>query len=485
MDAATTVFRMNCPERPFRVPRPRMVIAGTHSGAGKTSVVTATLAAMRARGVPVYPFKTGPDYIDPAFHAHVTGTVSRNLDSWLLDAAVLRGLFTRNSGEEGIAVIEGVMGLFDGKGSGHVGSTAHVAEVLDAPVVLVLNAQGLSRSAAAMVAGYASFHPGTRVCGVIANRVKSPRQYALIRESVEADCGIPCLGYLPENPAFVLRSRHLGLVPASEVAALDAVVSALEEAAAATIDLDALVAIARSAPLAQRGALPAMIPGPVSSPDIPFPVRIGVARDAAFSFYYQDNFDLLTAMGAELVFFSPVHDAALPEALHGLYLGGGFPEVFAADLAANPSMRLSVRTALAGGMPAYAECGGMAYLCASLTDGGGTSYSMAGFFQSRVEMTGKLQPFGYAEVEFTRDTILGPAGTRVRTHEFHYSRLVPENGETADALTIRKDGAPSWNGGLAKGNVLAAYPHMHFYTAPALARSFLERCAAFKKGRAT
>lgn len=472
---------MNCPELPFRVPRPRVVIAGTHSGAGKTSVVTAILAAMRARGVPVYPFKTGPDYIDPAFHAHVTGTVSRNLDSWLLDATMLRGLFTRNSGEEGIAVIEGVMGLFDGKGAGHEGSTAHVAEVLDAPVVLVVNAQGLSRSAAAMVAGYASFHPGTRVCGVIANRAKSPRQYALIRESVEADCGIPCLGYLPENPAFVLRSRHLGLVPASEVAALDAVVSALEEAADATIDIDVLVAIARSASPAQRGTLPAMATGPGG----PLPVRIGVARDAAFSFYYQDNFDCLTTMGAELVFFSPMHDAALPEALHGLYLGGGFPEVFAAALAANSAMRLSVRAALAGDMPAYAECGGMAYLCASLTDGGGTSYPMAGFFQSRVEMTGKLQPFGYAEVEFARDTILGPAGTRVRTHEFHYSRLVPENGETADALTIRKDDAPSRNGGLAKGNVLAAYPHMHFYTAPALARSFLERCAAFKKGRAT
>lgn len=454
--------------------RPRLVVAGTHSGAGKTSVVTALLAAFRARGVPLYPFKTGPDYIDPAFHTHVTGTVSRNLDSWLLDADTVCGLFARNTGERGLAVIEGVMGLFDGKGAGHEGSTAHVAEILKAPVVLVLNAQGLSRSAAAMVMGYASFNPGVSVRGVIANRVRSERQYTLIRDSVERSCGVPCLGYLPENPSFALCSRHLGLVPANEVEALDAIVASLGEAAEQTMDLDALCALARTAPPVPRGRLPV--------PDASFPVTIGVARDAAFSFYYQDNLDLLAAMGATIVHFSPLRDAALPEGLHGLYLGGGFPEVFAADLAANASMRRSVREAACSGLPVYAECGGMAYLCAALTDGAGVSHLMANVFRSRVAMTGRLQRFGYAEAEFSRDTILGPIGTRVRSHEFHYSRLEEEEGEAADAFQMRKDGAEPWTGGLTKGNVLAAYPHVHFYSRPSLARNFLSRCALFAGG---
>ena len=455
---------------------PRIVIAGTHSGAGKTSVTTAILAALRARGVPLYPFKTGPDYIDPAFHTHVTGTPSRNLDAWLLDAPALRGLFARSSGRSGLAVIEGVMGLFDGKGAGHEGSTAHVAELLEAPVVLVISAKGLSRSAAAMVAGYKSFHPRVRITGVIANLVRSERQFALIKRSIEDVCGIPCLGYLPEDPAFALESRHLGLVPSEEVAALDAIVAALGKTARETIDLEALVALAEAAP-----PLPRVKAFSALAADS-FRVRLGVARDAAFSFYYQDNLDLLRAMGAELAFFSPLRDAALPEGCHGLYLGGGFPEVFAAALAQNAPMRSSVRDAVAGGMPAYAECGGMAYLCRSLTDAAGDEYPMAGVFRSRVTMTAKLQHFGYATAEFLRDTILGPAGTRVRVHEFHYSQLLPaeEPGATAGCLHLQKDDA-SWRGGLAMETVLAAYPHIHFYSNPSLARNFLSRCAAFKE----
>ncbi|SBV98830.1 Cobyrinic acid A,C-diamide synthase [uncultured delta proteobacterium] len=452
---------------------PRLVIAGTHSGAGKTSVVTAALAALRARGVPLRPFKVGPDYIDPAFHAHVTGTPSRNLDSWLLDAPVLRGLFAR-AANGGLSLIEGVMGLFDGKGSGHEGSTAHVAEILDAPVVLVISAQGLSRSAAAMVAGYASFHPRVRVGGVIVNRVKSARQYGLIRDSVEKACAVPCLGYLPENPDFALQSRHLGLVPSQEVAELDAVVAHLALAAGETIDLDGLMALADGAPPLPAGELPRV--------EGSFPVRIGVARDSAFSFYYQDNFDLLQTLGAELVFFSPMRDRSLPDALHGLYLGGGFPEVFAQALAANGPMRSAIREAVSGGLPVYAECGGMAYLCVSLADAAGTVFPMAGVFPHRAVMTGKLQRFGYAEAEFCRETVLGPAGTRVRTHEFHYSRIEPEDG-TEGCYRMRKDGVTPWRGGLASGNVLAAYPHIHFYSNPSLPRNFLARCGAFKAGR--
>lgn len=472
--AEPTLYRMCVTPENTSPPRPRLVIAGTHSGAGKTSVITAVLAALRARGVPLYPFKVGPDYIDPAFHARVTGVASRNLDSWLLDAKTLRALFFRNSGAEGVAVIEGVMGLFDGKGAGHAGSTAHVADLLAAPVVLVLDARGLSRSAAAMVAGYAGFHPGSTVRGVIVNRVKSARQYAIIKESVESACAVPCLGYLPENAAFALRSRHLGLVPSGEVTGLDDVVAALGNAAAAHCDLDGLLCLARSAPPLPAGGPPA--------PGASFPVRLGVARDEAFSFYYQDNFDLLRALGAQLVFFSPIRDPALPENIHGLYLGGGFPEMFASSLGANVAMRHEVRRAAAEGMPVYAECGGMIYLCAFLTDADGERHPMAGVFRREAAMTARLQHFGYAEALYARDTILGPAGTRVRTHEFHYSRLAGGAGEVADAYVMHKDGFPIRREGLVLPNVLAAYPHIHFYSNPALAASFLARCAAFREG---
>ncbi len=458
------------------LPYPRLVVAGTHSGSGKTSVVTALLAALRARGGVVRPFKVGPDYIDPAFHSHVTGVPSRNLDSWLVDAPVLRGLFGRNAPPlgQGLSVIEGVMGLFDGKGSGHEGSTAHVAELLRAPVILVIDARGLSRSAAALVSGYASFSPGITVAGVIANRVAGERQYGLIRESVEAACHIPCLGYLPDDPSFALRSRHLGLIPATEVASLDAIVEALGRAADRTLDMDALVAAAEAAPPLPEGALP-----PAGER---IPVRLGIARDAAFTFYYQDNLDLLASMGAELVPFSPMRDAALPDALHGLYLGGGFPEVFAAPLAANKAMRGAVENAAMRGMPMYAECGGMAYLCSGLTDADGREFPMAGVFRARVVMTSRLQRFGYAEMEFARDTILGPAGTRVRVHEFHYSALVPpEEEERAAGCFLLRKGQAAWHGGLARDRVVAGYPHIHFCSNPSLARNFLLACREYQK----
>ncbi|MDL2209201.1 cobyrinate a,c-diamide synthase [Desulfovibrio sp. OttesenSCG-928-O18] len=449
--------------------RPRLVIAGTHSGSGKTSVVTALLSALTCRGISVQPFKVGPDYIDPAFHTFVTGVPSRNLDSWLLEAAVLRGLFQKHAPAKGhgVSIIEGVMGLFDGKGATHEGSTAHVAELLTCPVVLVISASGLSRSAAAMVMGYASFHPGARVAGVICNRIKTEHQYALIKESVERECGIPCLGYLPENPDFSLGSRHLGLVPAGEVANLAAKAAALGKAAAATIDLEALLALAENAPLVESAPLPP-VPGP-------FRVRLGVARDEAFSFYYQDNLDLLQAMGAECVPFSPMRDAALPQNIHGLYFGGGFPEVFGAALADNGAMRMAVRNAVRGGLPVYAECGGMAYLCASLTDADGREHQMTGVFPESVAMTGKLQRFGYATAEFLEDTVLAPAGARVRVHEFHYSRLVPASD--TGCLQLRKDEGTAWRDGLRLSNVLACYPHIHFYANTALAADFLACCA--------
>ncbi len=456
---------------------PRLVVAGTHSGAGKTSAVTALLTAFGFGGVPVRPFKVGPDYIDPSFHTHVTGVPSRNLDSWLLDEGTLRGLFSKNAfeGTEGLSIIEGVMGLFDGKGSGHEGSTAHVAQLLKALVVLVIDARGLSRSAAALVSGYAEFHPRVPVAGVIVNRVRNERQYSLIRDAVVGSSVVPCLGYLPEDPDSVLHGRHLGLIPSNEVAALDSIVAALGRAALRHIDLDACLSLARAAP---------PLPGAELAPvETGAPVRLGVARGPAFSFYCQDYLDYLVSMGAELVFFSTMRESVLPGGIHGLYIGGGFPEIFAEMLSANRSMRASVREALEGGLPCYAECGGMAYLCRSLVGVEGKEHAMVGFFSNRTTMTGKLQRFGYAEAEFLHDTVMGPAGSRVRTHNFHYSRLEGDVDGAGGCCRRHKDGVKSWGEGLARNNVLAAYPHVHFYSNPALARNFLNRCAVFGVAR--
>ncbi len=512
---------------------PRLVLAATHSGAGKTSVCAALMAAFSRRGLAVRPYKTGPDYIDPSFHSRITGQPSINLDSWLLPAPVLYGLFTRRAAGPGafppkgptapakgsaapaqeLALVEGVMGMFDGRGTGHEGSTAHVAELLRAPVVLVINGRGISRSAAALVSGYARFHPSAPVSGVIVNRA-GERLYALLKNIIEDQTGVPCFGHLPEDSAFALPGRHLGLVPADEVERFDAVVEKLAQAAERHLDLPGLLDLARAAPKLAAGKAYTYERGALEETTaLRPPLRIGVARDAAFSFYYQDNLDLLRELGAELVFFSPLRDAALPPGLHGLYLGGGFPEVHAAVLEANGSFRKDIKTALENGLPAYAECGGLVYLCAALENpspdsgaveaaasvtakggkGGcvpGGTFSLAGFFPYTARMGTKLRRFGYAEVELTRDTVLGPAGTAFRAHEFHYSFLeLPEKEPLACLVRKpgREHGADAWRDGLVKKRVYAAYAHLHFYSNPATARNFLLACREFRNaaGEAT
>ncbi|MDR2076215.1 MAG: cobyrinate a,c-diamide synthase [Desulfovibrio sp.] len=496
---------------------PRLVLAGTHSGAGKTSLAAALAAAFVRQGLSVFPYKIGPDYIDPAFHARIAGRPCRNLDSWLLPETTLRRIFCRSAAEDGLAVIEGVMGLFDGLESGHEGSTAQVARILDAPILLVLDAKGLSRSAAALVRGYDRFLPDVRLSGVLLNRVSGAKHYALLKAAVEDAAGVPCLGFLPAGTDFSLESRHLGLVPAQEVADLDSRITALAEAARQFLDLPALLRLARTAPplrpppeTAPRGQCPSAAGRPL---------RIGLARDAAFSFYYQDNLDLLAELGAQIVPFSPLEDARLPENLHGLYLGGGFPEVFAPQLARNASLRSSLAAALEDGLPCYAECGGLVYLTQSITipspcrrgkagtagrdpAGPPETYPLAGFFPCRSVMTSRLQHFGYATLALLRDTLLGPAGTTFRVHEFHYSRLegeteaapegadpgrpeapaapvVPGENPALPSLvySARKPGGAVRTGGLARRNTLALYPHLHFHACPESALSFLQNCA--------
>lgn len=496
---------------------PRLVIAGTHSGSGKTTVSTALMALLSQKKHTVLPFKVGPDYIDPAFHAFITGRPSRNLDSWLLPHDGVIDIFRAFAGNQAgeLAVVEGVMGLYDGQGSTWDGSTAQVATILKAPVILVIDGRGMAASAAAMVAGFARFLPGLNLAGVICNRVSGPRHYSIIQAAILERTEIPCLGWLPANPAFSLPRRHLGLVQAEELPDLRERLHAMVDLAMATLDIDGLVEIARSAPALEpqfktefpeldfalreeRLSLPADAEH-ASSRTATSPRRkprpaIGVAKDPAFSFYYQDNLDFLESLGATLVPFSPLNDEALPENLDGLYLGGGFPEVFAGRLEANFPFRNSLRASLEQGLPTYAECGGMLYLCSSLTplppaEGGlEKAYAMTGFFPHHAFMTERLQNFGYVRVTFLKDCLLGPAGFSFRAHEFHYSFLeLPEDeahGAEHDPLAngaspvflIQKPDGRTWYGGLQKGRVLAGFPHLHFHACRGAAAHFVTVC---------
>lgn len=456
--------------------KPRILIAGAHSGVGKTSISSGLMAALTRRGLTVQPFKVGPDYIDPAFHSFVTGRQSRNLDSWILPESTLRSLFCKNAPDsgQGLSIVEGVMGLFDGHIQAGAGSSAHVAQILSAPTILVINGAAMARSAAALVHGYDHFQPGFKLSGVIINKVSGQAHYELLKDFVEKEAGVKCYGYLAKNPDLALESRHLGLVPSVEVDGLSVRLGLLSEAVEETVDVDGLLDLAENAP--DFEGCPAYAPVKPCSK-----MRLGLASDSAFNFYYQDGLDLLTELGAELVPFSPIADACLPPDLDGLYIGGGFPEVFAADLEANESLRSEIREALDAGLPAYAECGGLMYLGQRLTDLEGHKHWMVGFFPQETVMTKRLQNFGYVEVSFERDTVLGPAGSSIRAHEFHHSRL--EGPEADYSLNISKSETRSWLGGLVKNKVLAAYPHLHFQANPTLAFNFLEACRRYADRR--
>jgi cobyrinic acid a,c-diamide synthase len=434
------------------------------------------MAALVRRGINVQPYKTGPDYIDPAFHTFVTGRQSRNLDSWLLDQATVLALFSRHAPDsgQGLSIIEGVMGLFDGHIREQTGSSAHLARILAAPVVLVINGAAIARSAAALVRGFDQFEPGLRLAGVIINQTSSEAHYGLLKSYVENEAGVPCFGHLLKNPALTLESRHMGLIPAGEVKDLSDKLERLAEAAIATLDLDGLVKLAETAPELDFSPFP----GPAAPPGPP--IRLGLARDSAFNFYYQDGLDLLTSLGAELAPFSPLADTALPCDLSGLYLGGGFPEIFAAELSANRMLRHEIRQVLEDGLPAYAECGGLMYLAQTMVDKSGRAHEMAGFFPVTTVMASGLRNFGYATAFFEADTVLGPAGTRVRVHEFHHSMIKDEKPEDY-VLKMEKSPGREWLGGLARKNVLAAYPHIHFAANPALAANFLENCRKYRR----
>ncbi|HBQ64239.1 MAG TPA: cobyrinate a,c-diamide synthase [Clostridiales bacterium] len=496
---------------------PRFILAGTHSGCGKTTVSAGVMAALVKRGLQVQPYKVGPDYIDPMFHTYITGRASRNLDSWLLDAETLAYLFHRAARGMDLAVVEGVMGLYDGCSvSSMEGSTAHVARLLNCPVILVIQARGMSLSAAALVNGYMDFMGGSDIRGVILNGISSPGLFLHLKKIIEENTGVRVVGYLPESEDYTLAERHLGLVPDSGVPDLKEKVAKLAARVEECIDLDLLLrmakdagqfraptserfqalkaqgsriapATAHTAPAAAQTA-PAAAPtqtgaasaqtGAASARIGAASARIAVAKDEAFNFYYQDNLDLLQMLGAELLEFSPLRDRALPEEATGVYLGGGYPEVFARELSENTPMLADLKGKLNRGLPAYGECGGFMYLCRSIRDHGGNTFSMAGLFPYSCVMTEKLQRFGYVHLNFMKSCILGQPGSSVRGHEFHYSTVdaAPEEGRM-EVVKYRQTGdGPRWRDGYRQVETWAGYPHIHFWSNPETARNFVKNC---------
>lgn len=439
------------------------------------------LQALVNRGLAVQPFKVGPDYIDPMFQTAVAGRASRNLDSWLLERDVLLYLFSRNTTGADMAVIEGVMGLYDGCGGKSLaGSTAEVAEITVSPVILVVNGEGIALSIVALLKGYLEFDRNLTFGGVIINKVKSESHYRLLKSLVEEHLNLPVAGYLPPDENYTLNSRHLGLVPSGEVAGLKEKLARLAGQMEKTIDLDLILKIAAGA-----SNLPPFIFN-LKPPPTLNRVKIAVAQDQAFNFYYADNLDLLEDLGAELVFFSPLNDRQVPEGVAGLYLGGGYPEVFGAELEKNRAMPQSIRGKIDGGLPVYAECGGLIYLSRNITDRGGSKFRMTGIIPEDCKMTGSLQRFGYVEIEVVRDNVLARKGSRIRGHEFHYSRLeaVPD---LPACFEVRKSTAPkpasTWSCGFQYRNLLAGYPHLHFWSNPEFAREFVKHCVEFAENK--
>ncbi|MFZ5652422.1 MAG: cobyrinate a,c-diamide synthase [Bacillota bacterium] len=454
---------------------PRIVIAGVHSGVGKTTLSTALMRALAGLGLKVQPYKVGPDYIDPGYHTAATGRVSRNLDAWFLGEDGVREMFARSASRADISVIEGVMGLYDGRGSGGEGSTAHVARVLDAPVVLVLDARSMSRSAAAMVLGYKNFDPGLDLCGVILNRTGSERHYQILKDAIESTTGVRVLGRVGYNRDVELPERHLGLLPTHEKSNLSRLLDGLAHSIRESLDLEGMVKIAGAAP-PPRAAERQVFKDSRSAPR----VRVGVVMDAAFNFYYRDGLDLLEHLGADIVTCSSL-EGGLPPDIDGLYIGGGFPEMFAGEISRNREFIKGVRERHGRGMPVYAECGGMMFLSQSVTDFNGSRFEMAGIIPGETVMLKKRAALGYATAVPLRDNILSPAGGEIKGHEFHYSVL---NGidPSRHAYMLKKEGEDRVRqDGYASGNLLASYLHIHFAGCPREAAGFLRACERYKE----
>jgi len=449
---------------------PRLVIAAPHSHSGKTTVTLALLAALRQRGWRVAPFKVGPDYIDPQLHRQAAGSISYNLDTYLVPAGQVQETFCRVAQAADIAIVEGVMGLFDGSSpTSRTGSTAEVAALLQAPIVLVIDASGMAASVGALLHGFRTYDPEVRVAGVILNRLGSAGHMRYLAPAVERE-GVEILGYLPRDVTLTIPERHLGLLPTAEEDRVTPLLGHLTTLASRYVDLDRVLRLAHTAP-ALTHALPPLQESAQTG------IRVAWAHDEAFHFSYQENRDRLAAAGAAMVPFSPLHDDALPADIDAVWLGGGFPEHFAAQLAANTGMLTAIRQQATRGLPIYAECGGFMYLCEWLVDQRGQRHPQVGLIPGGTRMTERLQQFGYAEATFLQDTPLGPAGTTVRGHRFHYSVYEPGSPPPDCAYRVTRTTTGEVHlEGFCTHHVLATYLHIHLGSQPQMARYFVDFC---------
>lgn len=426
----------------------QFLIAAPRSGSGKTTVTCAFLAALKKRGCDPCAFKSGPDYIDPMFHRSVLGVESHNLDLYLSGRPTVQRLYAHYAAGHGAAVCEGAMGFYDGQGLSTRASAWELADALDLPVLLVVQPRGASITLAAELQGLLHFRTPSHIAGILLNDC-TEKLYSLLRPLLERETGLPVLGYLPHLPEAVIGSRHLGLKTAGEIAGLQEKIALLSDAL--VLDWDRLAALTEQ-PLPQEPP-----PFPAAAAD-GASVRIAVARDEAFCFTYAETLDALRSAGAELCFFSPVHDIALPEGACGLYLPGGYPELYAEQLSENTAMLAAIRQAIADGLPTAAECGGFLYLGRELEDADGTLWPMAGVLPGRGVKAGRLVRFGYAMLTARKDSMLFRAGEQLPIHEFHHW----DSTENGTAFSVQKNEKMQWECGFANEHFYAGFPHPYW-----------------------
>lgn len=451
---------------------PRILLTAPASGSGKTLITCGILQALVNRGMKVTSFKCGPDYIDPMFHGRVIGTRSRNLDTFFTDTETTRYLFAENASDCDIAVTEGVMGYYDGLGGIRTeGSTYDVAAAIAIPAVLIVSCRGASLSILAMIKGFLEYRPDSRIKAVILNQI-SPMIYGQLKPLMEEELGVKVLGYVPKLTDLNLESRHLGLVLPGEIEALKEKLNRLADVLEETLDLDAFCALAEETEELT-----------IQVPEIPVleelgKIRLAVAADDAFCFTYQDNLKLLETMGAELVFFSPLQDEKLPEAVDGMILSGGYPELHAKALSENVSMRTSVKTAIEAGMPCIAECGGFLYLHRELEGSDGVFFPMAGVLDAKAYRTDRLGRFGYITLTAEEDQLLGKAGMEIRGHEFHYW----DSEQCGNSFHAKKPvGKREWDCVNSSKSLYAGFPHLFFWSNPQAAYEFLKKCEEYHR----
>lgn len=456
---------------------PRLLVAGLSGGAGKTIVSMGLLLLLRDAGVDVRAFKKGPDYIDPAWLAWASAHAARNLDTYLMSAEGARTSFLRHAISGGVNLIEGNRGLFDGFDAAGTHSSAALAKLLSTPVILVVDATKITRTAAALVLGCQHLDPQVSIRGVVLNNVSAARHERVLREAIESACSIPVLGAIPRTPSNLLPERHLGLVPPQEHNAMEFLGQVLTTLMRPRIDMGMLLSIAHSAPPLEAAAPETRAPGSGRE------LKIGCVQDPAFSFYYPENLEALVRAGAEIIPVSALNDRHLPEDLDALYIGGGFPETHAQELAANAGFLDSLRRACAEGLPVYAECGGLMLLARGLV-WKGTRHAMAGVFPIDVEVCDTPQGHGYSQLQVDAANAFFPEGTILRGHEFHYSRVVcREQPPTTACAVMRGSGCFEGRDFLVKDNVLAGYTHLHAAATPEWAEGILKAARAFAAAR--